>query len=66
MTINGAEVEALQGMKRILLSNKPMRLSIAGWYKRDGRRICDIIVPVLREAGFETAVGRLGGVLAWK
>ena len=66
ITLNGAEVEALQGMEKTLAGSSSMRMSIAGWYKRDGKRVCDIIRPILKEAGFETAVGKRGGVLAWR
>jgi FkbM family methyltransferase len=66
LTINGAEVEAVNGMQETLVSSPRLRMSIAGWYKRDGRRICDIISPVLIQHGFHVAVGRDGGVIAWK
>lgn len=66
VTVNGAEVEAVEGMKDTLQRCKHIRLSIAGWYKRGDQRICDIILPILREYGLEVAVGRKGGVLAWK
>ena len=66
ITINGAEVEAIEGMSDTLERCKHLRLSIAGWYKRDGIRICDIISPIFHKAGFNVEVGRKGGVLAWK
>jgi len=66
MTINGAEVEAVDGMRQTLKNSKHIRLSIAGWYKRGSERICDIISPILRKQGLEVAVGTKGGVLAWK
>lgn len=66
ITINGAEVEAVEGMKETLKRCNAIRLSIAGWYKRGNKRICDIISPILRELGLNVVVGQKGGVLAWK
>jgi len=66
LTVNGAEVEAVHGMEVTLSQCQQMRLSIAGWYTRDGKRICDIITPSLKECDFQVAVGKLGGVFAWK
>jgi len=66
LTVNGAELEAVKGMKETLTNCSHIRLSIAGWYKRDNKRICEIIYPLLREYGLQVAVGRKGGVLAWK
>lgn len=66
VTVNGAEVEAVEGMKDTLYRCRHIRLSIAGWYKRGNQRICDIISPILRQSGLEVAIGQKGGVLAWK
>jgi len=66
VTVNGAEIEAIEGMKDTLQRCRHIRLSIAGWYKRGDQRICDLISPVLRDSGLEVAVGRKGGVLAWR
>lgn len=66
ITVNGAEVEAVEGMEDTIKRCEHIRLSIAGWYKRGDKRICDIISPMLQDYGLELAVGRKGGVLAWK
>jgi FkbM family methyltransferase len=66
ITINGAEVEAVEGMQDTLKHCDHLRLSIAGWYKRNGRPIAEIISPILREHGFDVVHGQKGGVLAWK
>jgi FkbM family methyltransferase len=66
ITINGAEVEAVQGMEATVKQSRNIRISLAGWYKRDGRRIADIVSPLLKEYGLHVAIGREGGVLAWK
>jgi len=66
ITINGAEVEAIQGMRQTLARCKHFRLAMAGWYTRDGKRICDIVSPTLRQAGLQISIGEKGGLLAWK
>ncbi len=66
ITVNGAELEAVEGMSQTLERCPSLRLSIAGWYRREGERICDRITPILRKAGFQVAVGRMGAILAWK
>jgi len=66
ITINGAEVEALRGMGSTLAASENLRLSIAGWYKYNGKRVCDIISPLLQGYGYRVLAGRKGGVLAWK
>jgi FkbM family methyltransferase len=66
MTVNGAEPEALEGAKETLQQCKNIRFSITGWYKRDGKRICDIISPMLQQYGFKVIIGREGKVLAYK
>jgi FkbM family methyltransferase len=66
ITINGAEVEAIEGMKKTLMNSDHIRMRIAGWYERDGRRISDIISPMLTKYGYEIAIGTDGGLLAWR
>ncbi len=66
LTVNGAEVEAVEGLAETLGRCGSIRLTIAGWYSRDGSRVCDVVAPRLRESGCEVVVGRKGGVLAWK
>ena len=66
ITVNGAEVEAVQGMQKTVENAEHIRLSIAGWYKRGGQRICDVISPILRSYELNVVIGERGGVLAWK
>jgi|GEM_PF-2011555 len=66
LTINGAEVEAVEGMRSAVENSGLLRVSAAGWYKRNGQRISDLIAPKLRSYGLQVSVGRDGGVLAWK
>lgn len=66
ITVNGFEREALLGMERTLANSPSARITLAGWYYKDGQRICDIISPDLERMGFTVRVGQLGRVLAWK
>jgi FkbM family methyltransferase len=67
LTINGAEVEAVLGMQETIRKQESIRLTIAGWYQReDGRRVCDIVAPLLAQGGLHVVLGRRGRVLAWK
>jgi FkbM family methyltransferase len=65
LTINGAEVEALQGMDNTLRSFSPNFL-IAGWYYRDGIPVHEHATRFLHNYGYQTIVGRAGRVYAWK
>lgn len=65
LTINGAELEAIEGMSKTLETCSP-RLSIAGWYLRDGHPIWERAVSLLKEKGYETVRGNKGRVFAWK
>ena len=65
LTLNGAEPEALQGMKNTL-SNFSPRLRIAGWYKRDGVRIGNLCKNILDIFGYETIIGPHFNVFAIK
>jgi FkbM family methyltransferase len=65
VTINGAEIEALQGMEQVLTTHAPP-VTLAGWYRRDGVPVHETAVPLLRGFGYQTIVGRVGRVYAWK
>jgi len=63
LTLNGAEVEALEGAKQTLENFRP-RIRLAGWYSRDGRKIADITRERLVTLGYEVFVGPRGNILA--
>ena len=63
LTLNGAEVEALEGARRTLADLRP-RIRLAGWYSREGRRIWEWTKPVLEEHGYRVFVGPRGNVMA--
>ncbi|AKH20847.1 FkbM family methyltransferase [Sedimenticola thiotaurini] len=66
ITINGAEPEALVGMRDLLTRSTNVRISIAGWYPREDAKVADFVIPHLEEMGFKVIRGDLGRVLAWK
>lgn len=66
VTINGAEVEAINGATQTLKNSPRLKISLAGWYSRDGKKICELVSPRLNGYGFQIAIGAGGGVLAWK
>lgn len=63
LTLNGAEVEALEGAARTLRRFGP-RIRLAGWYSRGGRKIWELTKAVLEDAGYRVFVGRRGNVMA--
>lgn len=65
LTINGAELEALEGMSKTLENYSP-RLSIAGWYQRSGQLIWKGAMALLKKKGYKTLKSRDGKVFAWK
>ena len=65
ITVNAAEVEAVQGMDDTLRLFAP-NLSIAGWYMRDGHRVHQLVTAHLRSYDdYRVVVGTRGRVLAW-
>jgi FkbM family methyltransferase len=65
ITIDGAEIEALKGMERVLRDYGPC-LSIAGQYRRDGVPIHETATRYLQSKGYQAVVGPVGRVYAWK
>jgi len=63
LTVNGAELEALEGARRVLEAHRP-RIRLAGWYRRDGRSLADLTRPILEAAGYFVHIGPREGVLA--
>ena len=63
LTLNGAEVEALEGAKQTLNNFRP-RIRLAGWYSRGGKKISDITREQLFTLGYEVFIGPRGNTLA--
>lgn len=65
LTLNGAEVEALDGMTEILTGYSP-RLRLAGWYFRGDRPIAELCAEKLRCFGYRVVIGKFRSVYAFK
>ena len=63
LTLNGAEVEALEGAKQTLRNFRP-RIRLAGWYSRGGKKISEITMEQLLTVGYEVFIGPRGNTLA--
>ena len=63
LTLNGAEIEALEGATETITRFKP-RIRLAGWYKRDDKLICDLTKAQLEHYGYKVFIGPRNGVCA--
>jgi FkbM family methyltransferase len=63
LTLNGAEVEALEGAEKTLDRLRP-RIRLAGWYIRGGAPIWKITKEKLERHNYEVFVGPRGNVMA--
>ncbi len=63
LTLNGAEVETLEGASETLAQFRP-RVRLAGWYSRGGRKIWQLTRERLEAHGYDVFVGRRGNVMA--
>ena len=63
LTLNGAEIEALDGAKEALIKYRP-RIRLAGWYIRDGETIATHTSRILEKYDYQVFVGPRNNVLA--
>lgn len=63
LTLNGAEVEALEGADRTLSVLRP-RIRLAGWYERGGRKISAITAEILSRYEYDVFVGPRNNTMA--
>lgn len=63
LTLNGAEVEALEGAAKTLQALRP-RIRLAGWYARGGTKIWQLTKTQLETHGYRVFVGPRGNVMA--
>lgn len=63
LTLNGAEVEALEGARRTLADLRP-RIRLAGWYSRDDKPIWQWTKAQLEPHGYRVFVGKRGNLMA--
>ena len=64
MDIEGAELEALDGMKNLLTKGNP-RLSIASYHWRNGEQTCKEVEKKLRKLGYKTKTGYPNHLTTW-
>lgn len=63
LTLNGAEVEALEGAAHTLRALRP-RIRLAGWYSRGGEKIWQLTKAQIEPYGYRVFVGPRGNVMA--
>ncbi|MGE0093995.1 MAG: FkbM family methyltransferase [Alphaproteobacteria bacterium] len=63
LTLNGAEVEALEGAAHALRVLRP-RIRLAGWYTRGGEKIWRLTKAHIEPHGYRVFVGPRGNVMA--
>lgn len=67
ITINGGEPEALDGASETIKSSEKIKITMPGWYVRDGKKLYKVLFNKLRDLGFrQIMIGKLGRVIAWK
>lgn len=66
LTVNGAEVEALEGMSDLKPPQLPRRVLAPGWYLKENEPRAKMIVPLLRGHGYEVAKTPGNLVFAWR
>ena len=64
LTLNGAEVEAIDGMKETLTTHCP-RIRLAGWYVREAP-IWEICSEKLKRFDYKIVIGKWGSLFAYK
>jgi FkbM family methyltransferase len=63
LTLNGAEVEALEGAAHTLRALRP-RIRLAGWYTRGGAKIWQLTKAQIEPYGYHVFIGPRGNVMA--
>lgn len=66
LTVNGAEVEAIEGLQSMTKNMLPERIIAPGWYKKDGTFRWKIIQPILKDLEYNVQVTSGGLVFAWR
>ena len=52
LTVNGAEIEAIEGMKNMDKKDLPRRIIAPAWYPKDGKSRMNLIEPLYKELGY--------------
>lgn len=66
LTVNGAEVEAIEGMRKMPPDRLPERILAPGWYMKDGEPRSKLIISSLERLGYQVACTEGGLVFAWR
>lgn len=67
ITINGGEPEALEGLEKTINNSDNIRVTMPGWYFRDGERLDNKLRIILENMNFPNIYsGKKGRVIAWK
>ena len=67
ITINGGEPEALKGLELTIKNSENIRITMPGWYFRDGERLDKNLERLLKKLYFSNIyLGKKGRVIAWK
>lgn len=66
LTVNGAEVEAIEGLKELKEEMLPERILAPGWYRKDGKPRAGILSAMLEDLGYKVAVTEGLLVFAWR
>ncbi|MEL6681456.1 MAG: FkbM family methyltransferase [Pseudomonadota bacterium] len=66
LTVNGAEVEALDCLEAMPPDDRPLRMVMPGWYPADGLHRSDILQAKLKELSYVTLVTKHRFVIAWR
>jgi FkbM family methyltransferase len=65
LTVNGAELEAIQGMQTMNRNHLPHRILTPAWYPLNGVSRVHIIKPLLLQLGYKAVVSPGGFIFAW-
>ncbi len=67
ITINGGEPEALEGLTKTIKNSENIRVTMPGWYVREGEKLDKNLERSLKKMNFSNIhLGKKGRVLAWK
>lgn len=66
LTVNGAEIEAVQGLFDVPIEKLPKRVLAPGWYLKDGVRRSGYLTASLRGLGYSVVKTSGDLVIAWR
>lgn len=65
LTVNGAEVEAMEGLQKLDHTDLPERILAPGWYQKDNVPRSALLSKALKNLGYRVEVTQKGMVFAW-